>query len=136
MGEMKTEMECDESTFSSVVHGCAQTRNWPVAERLLSEMRTAGFKPNDACYYALLSAASKAGEVSLAEKLLRGMQADGMPPDLYAYSAVRCRFWCRGLCGCIYRCGLGADVGVGLGVGSAVFSVLCTLRFPFVWRIC
>lgn len=88
MDEMKQTMACDETTYSAVVHGCAQTRNWTAAERLLAEMREEGFTPNDACYYALLAAASKAGELKLAERLLDRMRAEGLPPDLYAYSTV------------------------------------------------
>lgn len=88
MGEMKQTMACDESTFSTVVHSCAQTRDWPAAERVLTEMREAGLKPNDACYYALISAASKAGELALAEKLLKSMRGDGMPPDQYAFTTI------------------------------------------------
>lgn len=88
MDEMTETMACDEATFSTIVHGCAQTRDWLAAERLLVEMREAGFTPNDACYYALISAASKAGELPLAEKMLKAMKRDGLPPDLYAYSSV------------------------------------------------
>lgn len=88
MDEMKETMACDEATFSTIVHGCAQTRDWLAAERLLEEMRDAGFTPNDACYYALISAASKAGELPLAEKLLKAMKQDGVPPDLYAFASV------------------------------------------------
>lgn len=88
MDEMKKTMTCDETTFATVVHGCAQTRDWPAAERLLKEMRDAGFNPNDACYYSLLSAASKAGELRLAEDLLKRMRRDGLPPDLYAYTTA------------------------------------------------
>lgn len=88
MDEMKQSMQCDETTFSTVVHGCAQTRDWKAAERLLKDMRGAGLKPNDACYYALLSASSKAGELKLGEGLLKGMRADGLSPDLYSYSTL------------------------------------------------
>lgn len=87
MEAMKNSTDCDEATFASVMHGCAQTRDWHTAQRLLSEMRVAGFKPNDACYYALVSAASKAGELAMAEEFLTGM-IDGVPPDFHAYSAV------------------------------------------------
>lgn len=88
MKEMKQNMECDESTFSSVVHGCAQTREWDTACRLLEEMREAGFKPNDSCYYALVSAACTAGELDLAQEFLSSMAEDGVPADSYAYSAL------------------------------------------------
>jgi len=39
MDEMKESMPCDETTFSNVVHGCAQTRDWEAAGRLLKDMR-------------------------------------------------------------------------------------------------
>lgn len=91
MDEMKQSMSCDETTFSSVVHGCAQTRDWKAAARLLKDMRAAGLKPNDSCYYALLAAASKAGELRLAEGLFKGMRAaeDGLAAaDLYSYTTL------------------------------------------------
>eukprot|EP00903_Cladosiphon_okamuranus_P005631 g5598.t1 len=88
MDEMKQSMPCDETTFSNVVHGCAQTRDWKAAARLLKDMRAAGLKPNDSCYYALLAAASKAGELRLAEGLFKGMRADGLTADLYSYTTL------------------------------------------------
>lgn len=81
-------MPCDETTFSNVVHGCAQTRDWKAAARLLKDMRAAGLKPNDSCYYALLAASSKAGELRLAEGLFKGMRADGLTADLYSYTTL------------------------------------------------
>lgn len=93
MDEMKRDMNCDEATFFSVIHGCAQTRDWASAERLLADMRKLGFKPNDAYYYVLLAAASKAGELELAESFLKSMRTDGLTPDLYAYTTV---FGCCG----------------------------------------
>lgn len=88
MEEMKKSMACDENTFLSVVHGCAQTRDWDTAHRILAEMRDSGFKPSDACYYTLVSASSNAGELDVAEGLLPHMRDDGVPPDLYTYSAL------------------------------------------------
>lgn len=88
MEEMKKDMACDENTFLSVVHGCAQTRDWETAHRILAEMRDSGFKPSDACYYTLVSASSNAGELDVAEGLLPRMRDDGVPPDLYTYSAL------------------------------------------------
>lgn len=88
MEEMKQSMPCDETTFSNVVHGCAQTRDWKAAARLLKDMRAAGLKPNDSCYYALLAASSKAGELRLAEGLFKGMRADGLTADLYSYTTL------------------------------------------------
>lgn len=88
MDEMKQSMPCDETTFSSVVHGCAQTRDWKAAARLLKDMRAAGLTPNDSCYYALLAASAKAGELRLAEGLLKGMRAGGLSADLYSYTTL------------------------------------------------
>lgn len=88
MDEMKQSMPCDETTYSTVVHGCSQTRDWKAAERLLKDMRREGLKPNDACYYALLAAASKAGELRLAEGLFKGMREDGIKPDSYSFTTL------------------------------------------------
>lgn len=88
MDEMKQSMPCDETTFSTVVHGCAMTRDWDAAERLLKDMRDAKLKPNDACYYALLAASSKAGELRLAEGLVKGMREDGVAPDSYSFTTL------------------------------------------------
>lgn len=88
MDEMKQSMPCDETTFSAMMHGCAQTRDWDTAGRLLEEMNSAGLKPNDACYYTLLVAACRAGELRLAEGLIEGMRADGAAPDLYSYTTL------------------------------------------------
>ena len=88
MEEMKQSMPCDETTFSNVVHGCAQMRDWSAAGRLLKDMRDAGLKPNDACYYALLAASSKAGELGLGERLLRNRRADGLSPDPFSYTTL------------------------------------------------
>ncbi|CAN0519590.1 unnamed protein product, partial [Ectocarpus sp. 8 AP-2014] len=88
MDEMKQSMPCDETTFSAMMHGCAQTRDWDAAGRLLEEMNAAGLKPNDACYYTLLVAACRAGELRLAEGLIKGMRKDGAAPDLYSYTTL------------------------------------------------
>lgn len=88
MDEMKQSMPCDETTYSTVVHGCSQTRDWKAAERLLKDMRREGLKPNEACYYALLAAASKAGELRLAEVLFKGMGDDGVAPDSHAFTTL------------------------------------------------
>lgn len=88
MDEMKENMPCDETTFSNVVHGCAQTRDWDAAGRLLKDMRGEGLKPNDACYYALLAASSKAGELGLGERLLKDRRADGLSPDTFSYTTL------------------------------------------------
>lgn len=98
MDEMKQSMACDEMTFSSAIHGCAQTRDWTAAKRLLNEMRGEGLRPNEGCYYSLVSAASKAGEISFAESLVGSMKNDGLSPDPYLFTVVlagcaRCCDW-------------------------------------------